>query len=63
MSEPGAPDVTDMVKTVTISEQEYDDLIQNSVLLNCLHFHGVDNWDGYDLALDDFHQLCDEEWQ
>lgn len=33
--------------TVTISKQEYDNLVRDSRLLEALHAGGVDNWDWY----------------
>ncbi len=40
--------------TVTISETDYDELLEDSRFLNCLRNAGVDNWDGYDYAIEDF---------
>ena len=39
-------------ETVTISKKEYDELIEDMRFLNALRAAGVDNWDGYDFALD-----------
>ena len=36
-----------MKDEVTISRDEYDELIQALELLNCLEACGVDNWSGY----------------
>ena len=36
-----------MKEEVTISRDEYDELIQALELLNCLEACGVDNWSGY----------------
>lgn len=36
--------------TVTISKEEYDKLLEDSIFLNCLERAGVDNWDGYEVA-------------
>ena len=38
--------------TVTISRAEYEDLLDESALLTCLRNAGVDNWDGWDYALE-----------
>lgn len=38
--------------TVTISLSEYNELIEDQELLQALQAAGVDNWDGYDLALE-----------
>lgn len=37
---------------VTISKEEYDSLILDSLLLECLENCGVDNWDGWDCAVE-----------
>ena len=37
-------------KTVTISEEEYEELKSDSKFLDYLQAAGVDNWDGYDYA-------------
>ena len=37
---------------VTISLSMYEGLINNSNLLAALEAAGVDNWDGYDIAID-----------
>jgi hypothetical protein len=34
--------------TVTISQSEYDELLEDSGFLSALEAAGVDNWDGYD---------------
>ena len=36
--------------TVTISIEEYDELVADAKFLNCLYSAGVDNWDGFDMA-------------
>ena len=36
---------------VTITKIEYDDLKADSEWLGCLEAAGVDNWSGYDLAI------------
>ena len=38
-------------ETVTISKKEYDELLDHQLKLFCLKDAGVDNWDGYELAL------------
>lgn len=44
------------MKTVTISEEEYKELLDNQRFLLALQNAGVDNWEGYDYALDEYHQ-------
>jgi len=39
-------------ETVTISKSEYDQLLADSKLLNILRGAGVDNWDGWDYAME-----------
>lgn len=41
-------------KMVTISEEEYDKLREDQFRLECLQDAGVDNWDGYAIALEYF---------
>jgi len=40
------------METVTISKKEYEELLDDSRLLNCLRNAGVDNWDGWDFAIE-----------
>lgn len=37
---------------ITISEKEYKQLLEDSKKLLALEHTGVDNWEGYDIALD-----------
>lgn len=53
-------DKSDMV---TIPRKEYDDLLDDSLLLNCLEGAGVDNWQGYDYAMEEYQALTDTENQ
>lgn len=39
-------------ETVTISKSEYESLLKDSEWLTCLEVAGVDNWQGYDYALE-----------
>lgn len=39
-------------ETVTIKKSEYDDLLEDSNFLRCLRAMGVDNWEGYGIAID-----------
>lgn len=41
-------------KTVTIPEAEYIRLQRSELWLTCLEGAGVDNWQGYDYAMEDF---------
>lgn len=40
--------------TVTISKEMYDELVDDQALLHCLKAVGVDNWEGYDTAMEMF---------
>ena len=37
-------------QTVTITQSEYDSLLEDSRFLNALRSAGVDNWEGYEIA-------------
>lgn len=50
----------EVAATVTIPQSEYDKLIEDSVFLNCLRNAGVDNWDGYEIAQDEFQEYQDQ---
>lgn len=43
-------------KTITISESEYNELLYDSSKLQSLKEAGVDNWSGYDYAMDLFRE-------
>jgi hypothetical protein len=47
----------DSLETVTISKKEYESLLEDSEFLSALQGAGVDNWDGYDYAI----ELMNEE--
>lgn len=46
---------------ITIPKSEYDELQHDSNFLNCLRAAGVDNWDGYDFAREEFNEQFPEE--
>jgi len=46
---------------VTISCEEYEELLETQRFMGCLEGAGVDNWDGYDYALEDFHAGLGED--
>jgi len=51
-------------KTITIPQAEYDHLIDDSEFLECLRVAGVDNWEGYSDAQEEYnstHKIDDEE--
>lgn len=41
-----------MEETVTISKKEYESLLEDQWFLQCLQSAGVDNWSGYDYAVE-----------
>lgn len=48
-------------KTVTISKSIYDELVLRGFKLQCLENHGVDNWCGYDDAMQEYRGEEDED--
>lgn len=53
-----APVETD---TVTIPCEEYEELMRDQYMLNCLHNGGVDNWTWYSESLRDFYEAYPED--
>ena len=47
--------------TVTITQEEYDHLVDDSEFLGCLRGAGVDNWDGYDYAQSEYLAAHDKD--
>lgn len=43
-----------MSEMTTISKEEYDELSDDSLFLSCLRGAGVDNWDGYSFAQEEY---------
>ena len=39
-------------KTITITVKEYESLLKDSSFMRALEQAGVDNWEGYDYAID-----------
>jgi len=39
---------------ISITREEFEKLVRDSMLLNCLKNAGVDDWDGYDYAIEEF---------
>lgn len=48
-------------KKISISEEEYESLLNDSILLNCLQMMGVDNWDGYGDAIEQYQEILQQE--
>ncbi len=47
-------EVSTKPEQVTINKNEYDNLVLDQMLLDCLYAGGVDNWDGFGDALEEF---------
>lgn len=45
---------------VTLTAEEYKVLIEDQLLLEKLYDHGVDNWEGYGDALEDYHSTMEK---
>ena len=41
-----------MKEKVTITKKEYEELLDSQKMLNALESAGVDNWEGYDFAME-----------
>lgn len=48
-------------ETITISKKEYDSLKDDAFCLQCLQNAGVDNWQGYDFAMEEYLQIKNED--
>jgi hypothetical protein len=46
---------------ITIKKSYYDELMRNDLKLSALDAAGVDNWNGYDDAMDIFREWLDED--
>lgn len=52
--------MTKEIETVTISKAEYEELLDDSLFLNCLQNNGVDNWDWYGEAVAEYQETKGE---
>jgi len=43
-------------ETVTIDKERYEELLDKENLLDALDAAGVDNWDGYDFAMEQYQE-------
>ena len=50
-----------MKETVTISKEEYESLLEDSDKLLALEGAGVDNWSGYDEAMEMMREMNEED--
>ena len=48
-------------ETVTIHKKVYESLIDDSFMLQCLENAGVDNWSGYEYAMEEYQSGMEEE--
>lgn len=48
-------------KTMIINVETYNELITDSNFLSCLKNAGVDNWDGYEFAREEFAELYGDD--
>lgn len=44
---------------ITITKERYYQLIKADVFLRVLHVHGVDDWEGYEIALDSYNEMTE----
>lgn len=49
-----------MSDKIEITIDEYENLKEDSVFLDALRAAGVDNWDGYDYAIDLYEEFLEE---
>jgi hypothetical protein len=42
--------------TITISQKEYEDLLESQKILDALYAGGVDNWEWYDASLENLEE-------
>lgn len=49
-----------MIDTITISREEYENLLRDKAFLQALEDAGVDNWEGYDNACETFQLMGNE---
>lgn len=48
--------MNDTEEMITITKKEYDELLDDSRLLNFLRNAGVDNWEFWDIVMDEYHK-------
>lgn len=48
-----------MEKTITLKYEDYEELCDSQRFLDLLEAYGVDNWDGYDMARQEFNEAKD----
>jgi hypothetical protein len=53
-------DVIDNVK-IEVNQRYFEQLVDDSLFLNCLRSQGVNNWDGWDMACEEYEETKAEE--
>jgi len=48
-------------ETITISKKKYEELLDSEWMLTCLESAGVDNWSGYEYAMEEYHKTSEDE--
>lgn len=48
-------------ETITIPKEEYEELFEDMVFLQCLYELGVENWEGYEESQELFASKFEEE--
>ena len=49
------------MEKVTITKKEYNQLKDDSLKLSALEQAGVDNWSGYEFAIDQYNEWLEED--
>lgn len=44
---------------ITITKERYYELVKEELFLRELHLHGVDGWEGYEIALDSYTEMTE----
>lgn len=48
------------MKTVTITQEDYDEILERLMWLDALEAAGVDNWEGHDVAVEIFQEWSEQ---
>lgn len=49
-----------MGEEITILKEDFEEMQRELYMLECLRAAGVDNWDGYDYAIDEYRKKYPE---
>ncbi len=47
---------------VAVPKEQYEQLLKRDLKLTALEIAGVDNWEGYEFAMDIYYEKCPEEY-